>query len=385
MKKKVIFVTEALWIGGIESALTNLLNALDYEKYDVTCLVLRSSLEMAYRIPRKCRLLVADREKTVTFSEGYRFARLYHLTEECANPSRLHRMFLWAVPVVKWVENRLYIRYIRKCLGTERFDTCVIYSDRTAETAVRAVKADRFLMYYHHGAMRRTYHDEIGYQRAEKVIAVSDGIGQKLKEYRPQYAQKVIAVPNLIDISQIIERSKDAIEDKFETGYFHIVSCGRIVHDKGMDIAVNAAAKLIEMGYRNIHWWIVGGGQDEEKIRELIIQKNLQEHVTLLGMKVNPYPYIAKADLFVQPSRIEAYGLTIAEALALGKPVVATDTEGASSVICDGVNGEVCKCDVDKLVNAIESCMDEKTVCANAQEYFQKNNNLAKQKIERLF
>ena len=43
MKRKLIFITEALWIGGIESALVNLLNRIDYEKYDVTCLVLRDS------------------------------------------------------------------------------------------------------------------------------------------------------------------------------------------------------------------------------------------------------------------------------------------------------------------------------------------------------
>lgn len=36
MKKKLIFITEALWIGGIETALVNLLNRLDYDRYDVT-------------------------------------------------------------------------------------------------------------------------------------------------------------------------------------------------------------------------------------------------------------------------------------------------------------------------------------------------------------
>ena len=50
MKKQLLFITEALWIGGIETALVNLLHRMDYDKYDVTCLVLRGSLEMADRI-----------------------------------------------------------------------------------------------------------------------------------------------------------------------------------------------------------------------------------------------------------------------------------------------------------------------------------------------
>ena len=101
----------------------------------------------------------------------------------------------------------------------------------------------------------------------------------------------------------------------------------------------------------------MGGGQDEEKIRDLIIQKNLQEHVTLLGMKVNPYPYIAKADLFVQPSRIEAYGLTIAEALALGKPVVATDTEGARDICWGNQMCRLCEADPGKLAGMVAEIM----------------------------
>ncbi len=155
MKKKIIFVTEALWIGGIETALVNLLNRLDYEKYDVTCLILRNDQTMVPRLPKQVRLLVADRHEAASFSRAYRWPRLYHLTEESANPSRLHRAMMWAVPAIKWAENRLYIRYIRENLKNEQFDTCVIYSDRAAETAVRGIRAEKYLMFYHHGAMRR--------------------------------------------------------------------------------------------------------------------------------------------------------------------------------------------------------------------------------------
>ena len=129
MKKKIIFISEALWIGGIETALVNLLNRMDYEKYDVTCLVIRGSLELAERITPRCRLIVSDREKAFTFPEAYKYGRLYHLTEESKNPSRLHRAMLWAVPAIRWIENRLYIRYIRKQMKDAQFDACVIYSD----------------------------------------------------------------------------------------------------------------------------------------------------------------------------------------------------------------------------------------------------------------
>ena len=181
MKKKLIFITEALWIGGIETALVNLLNRLDRERYDVTCLILRDERETASRITAECRLLVADRHHTVSFEKPYRYARMYDLMEEPQHASRVRRLVWRALRLaLRAPEARRYSAYIKDQLGGEHFDTAIIYSDRAAEYAVRAVNADRFLMFYHHGAMRREYHDTFGYRRAEKIIAVSEALAEKL-------------------------------------------------------------------------------------------------------------------------------------------------------------------------------------------------------------
>ena len=342
MKKKIIFVTEALWIGGIETALVNLLKSLNYEKYDVTCLILRNDQTMAPQLPKQVRLLAAERSEVLSFREAYRHARLYHLTEESANPSRLHKAMMWAVPAIKWVENRLYIRYIRENLKNEHFDTCVIYSDRTAEAAVRGIRADRYLMFYHHGAMRREYHDEIGYRKSEKIIAVSHAVAQKLRAFRPKYADKMMVIHNLTDVEGILRKAEEPISEVFSPDRFHIVSCGRVAWEKGMDLAVEACAKLVRGGHDKIHWWIVGGGPAEAEVRAKIAELHMENYVTMLGMKENPYPYIKRADLYVQPSRFESYGLTIAEAISLEKRILATETDGAR--VLAGLEPAVCLC-----------------------------------------
>ena len=61
MKKKIIFVTKALWIGGIETALVNLLKHFDYNKFDVTLLVLKAELDMLDQINPNCKVIIADR------------------------------------------------------------------------------------------------------------------------------------------------------------------------------------------------------------------------------------------------------------------------------------------------------------------------------------
>lgn len=352
MKKKLIFIAEALWIGGIETALVNLLNRLDYDRYDVTCLILRDCQEMAYRITPQCRLIVSDRQHPVTFQEDYRYKRMYNLMEKPQHVSKLRRV-IWRVLhlALRAPEAKRYAAYVKKHLGGEHFDTAVIYSDRAAETAVRAVSADRFLMFYHHGAMRREYHDDLGYRRAEKVIAVSETLAEKLKAYRPQYAGKIIAVNNLIDVAGVQEKSQEMPTTVFPKNCFNIVSCGRLAPAKGMDLAIAACAKLVQAGLTDIHWWIVGDGPEEASLLAQLCALKMERYVTLLGMQSNPYPYIRQADLYVQPSRFEGHCVTVLEARLLAVPILAT-RNAAEEQLEDGKNGQLCKSDAASIADA---------------------------------
>ncbi len=353
MKKKILFISEALWIGGIETALANLLNRMDYEKYDVTCLVVRGSLEIADRITPQCRLLVADREKTFTFSEAYKYSRLYHLTEESENPSRLHRAMMWAVPAIKWIENRLYIHYIREQMKEEHFDTCVIYSDRTAEIAVRAIRADKYLLFYHNAIMDKAYHDEIGYRKSRKIIAVSEKKAEDLKSFRPKYADKYMTIHNLVDLDGVIAKSQKKPNAVFPENAFNLVTCGRLAHQKAIDWAIQAMKSLLDRGYQDLQWWIVGGGPDADKLQKQIDEAGIGDHFHLLGMQNNPYPYIANADLYVQPSRYENYSVVILEAMALCRPILAT-IPAAEMQITSGENGLLCEADPVSIAAGIE-------------------------------
>lgn len=342
MKKKLIFIAEALWIGGIETALVNLLNRLDYDRYDVTCLILRDCQDMACRITPKCRLIVSDRQHPATFPDAYRYKRMYNLMEEPQHASKLRRG-IWHILrlLLRAPEARRYAAYVKKQLNGEHFDTAVIYSDRTAETAVRAVSADRFLMFYHHGAMRREYHDTYGYKKADKIIAVSEKLAERLRLYRPQYRDQIIAVNNLIDTAGVREKSLESLEAVFSKDCFNIVSCGRLSPAKGMDIAIAACARLVQNGYTDIHWWIVGGGPEEASLRAQIHVLGMEGYVTLLGMQSNPYPYIAQADLYVQPSRFEGYCGTILEARLLAVPILATRNAAEEQIVNDET-GSLC-------------------------------------------
>ena len=332
-----------MWIGGIETALVNLINRLDYNKYDVTCLITENYLDMAERLTNNCRLIVADRHSPVTFTKPYKFKKLYDILEEPQSATKLRR-FIWRVLniLLKAVETHLYSCYIKEQLKGESFDTAIIYSNRVAELAVKAINAKKFLMFYHHGAICKEYHDSYGYKKSEKVIAVSENIAQELKAYRKKYANKIVAINNIVDIDSVIEKSKEAIEGGFfPSNCFNIVSCGRLSPVKGLNLAVEAVARLVNEGYTDINWYIIGGGPIEAEIKQQISEYKMEQHIFLLGMKSNPYPYMKKCDLFIQPSIFEGYSLSIMEAKILGTPILATYA-AAENQIKNGVDGFLC-------------------------------------------
>lgn len=384
MKKNIIFISTALWIGGIESALVNLLNRIDYSKYNVTCLITYNYTDMAHRIPKECNLIIADRDKLISFKEPYKYTRLFHLLEKPQNASFL-RLLIWKILCLlfKGIEAHLYSRYVKKQMGEKKFDTAIIYSDVTAETAVKGIKAEKFLMFYHHGAMRKVYHDSYGYKKSDKIIAVSQSQADALKAFRPRYKNKITAINNIIDVDDILTRSKEKPLTEYPEESFNIVSCGRLSKEKGMDIAIDACKLIVDSGYTNIQWWIVGGGPVENDLREQINRLNLEKHVHLLGMQSNPYPYILKADLSVQPSRFEGHSVAIMESKILGKPIVATKN-AAKEQITHLVNGVLCDTDPKALTMAIKKVIEDKellktiTLASEKEDFSKRNEDIIK-------
>src|SRR5699024_6359779 len=89
---------------------------------------------------------------------------------------------------------------------------------------------------------------------------------------------------------------------------------------------------------KELHLYILGEGHLEQKIDKYIKENNLDDNVTMLGYKDNPYKYVKQADLFVCSSYAEGFSTAVTESLLVGTPVITTRVSGMEEML--GSNNE---------------------------------------------
>lgn len=107
---------------------------------------------------------------------------------------------------------------------------------------------------------------------------------------------------------------------------------------KRLDRAITAVAALVK-DFPNLRFIIIHDGQEKERLQEQVRDLDLQEHVFFTGMIENAARLLGAFDLFVLPSKSEAFGYVLIEAGSAGVPVVATAVGGIPDIITDGENG----------------------------------------------
>jgi glycosyltransferase involved in cell wall biosynthesis len=107
-------------------------------------------------------------------------------------------------------------------------------------------------------------------------------------------------------------------------------------------------------------WYVLGKGPYRAEMEVFIDQHQLQDQFFLLGTTSNPYPYFRACDVYVQTSRFEGFGLSIAEARLLDKPVVTTEFEAVYNQMIQGGNGLVTDIDPIAVADAIERLLNDK-------------------------
>lgn len=358
--KKILFVCYGLGIGGIEKCLVNLLNVMQESNYYIDILLMTSEDELKDNLNME----------RIQFLDPFQYIMSIKDT-----PIEIKRRGGWINCLEK---SFLYVRFrFRIKLGKnawtvfkrlpDDYDVAVAYSqnDFSPYYVIDKVRAKRKVLWYHNGAYERSgkkyLRDKLYYHQFDYIVAVSTDCAQMLQRKFEFRDDKLLVLKNIPDASTVRKKSTEFVPSTFQTGTFHIVTVGRMTSEKGANLALETCRKLVLEG-RNICWHWIGDGNQKETILDLIGSLKLQQHFVLEGNQPNPYPYIHKADIYVQPSYYEAYSTTITEARILGKPIVTTDVGGMRDQLVDGKNGRIVSVDSDAIASAIGELMDNKSL-----------------------
>ncbi|MBM3127924.1 MAG: glycosyltransferase family 4 protein [Chloroflexi bacterium] len=138
----------------------------------------------------------------------------------------------------------------------------------------------------------------------------------------------------------------------------YILAMGRLVYKKGFDLLIRAFAQ-IAAEYPRIHLLIAGDGEERVALERLIDELKMRERIVLLGFadRATSLALFWGCEFFVLSSRVEPFGIVVAEAMAAGKAVLATKSGGVIDLMQAGVNGLLVEPDVDALADGLRALL----------------------------
>lgn len=205
----------------------------------------------------------------------------------------------------------------------------------------------------------------------ERVVAISAPVKSHLEKDFGVSNDRIELIHNGIDLSRFSQEfsSEDILRAKEYLGIENgpvIGTMGRLSSVKGQRFLIEAM-KYIVLSDNRVKCVIIGSGPEEGELKKLVMKMGLEGSVKFAGdahYKDAPL-YLKCMDIFVLPSLKEGLGLALLEAMALGKPCIASDVGGISEILGNGQNGlSVPPANAEALKEAIMKLLNDRSLSA---------------------
>lgn len=354
MKKKILFLINTLRDGGAEKILVDIVNHLDPNKYDIEVRLIYTRGVYLDRLNSNVKLSFIT-GKPGTFRAKQVSRLLPRLSSEL-----LHHLFI-----------------------REKYDIEVAFLEGYATKIVAgAPKGTKRLAWVHCDVTKTewingVYKTDTGfskcYQKIDETICVSESVKKAFIE-RFGEVTKLTVKYNPVDDRTIRELSCEEIPLKPKKNVVTLISIGRMTLPKKFIRLLTAVNNLLKQGYR-IELWMLGEGEERNKLETFVQEQEIQEAVAFLGYVKNPFPYIRQADLYVCSSIYEGFSTAATEALVLGIPVLTTDVSGMREMLGDSEYGLITENDDIAFENGLKKLLDSTKLFEHYRRMAQKRSD----------
>jgi glycosyltransferase involved in cell wall biosynthesis len=177
---------------------------------------------------------------------------------------------------------------------------------------------------------------------ADLIIAVSRGVAEDISKIAKLPLDNIAVAPNPVVTENMTPQANESVKHEWFSDSRKrcvILGAGRFSRAKDFPNLIRAFAELRKK-IVNSKLLILGDGRQRRLVERTARKLGISDHVSLPGFNPNPYPYFAKADIFVLSSKWEGLPGALIEALALGTPVVSTDCpSGPREILQNGRYG----------------------------------------------
>jgi len=332
--KKILFTAYTLDIGGIETALINLLNEL-IKKYDIT--------------------LVLEKKQGIFLDElDSRVKVIEYKPNQNKNP--LIRRSLNLIKRLKFI-----VKYKNKFDFAGSFATYSKMGSFCARTASRNnalwIHSDYLSLYENDESKVKTFFEFVEYKKFKNLVCIANKARESFEKVFGKQ-ENIFVINNLIDYKGIIEKSKQEIETKKDDEKFVFLNVSRHEEESKKLTRLILAAEKLKEDNENFKIILIGDGKDNEVYKTMVEEKELSGHIKFIGYKENPYPYFKISDAFILTSEFEGYPVVFNEAKILELSIITTDVSDAR-VDIDAKFGIVTEKNVNSIYEAMKKIINE--------------------------
>lgn len=325
-KKNILFAAKDLNVGGIETSLVNLLDNIDYTKYNVDLV-----------LEKKEGIFLKNINKDVNIIN-------YKLSD---NKNIILRKFINLLKKIKWLLLNYYQYDYSCCYTTYSYLDNFIARNASFNNSI-----------YIHSDYSKIYKDKDDYYNFfetrkiklyKKIIFVSNESKESFIKNYPELKNKCYVYNNFVNIEKIRILSNEKTKEKKPDGLLFLVIARLDDSSKKLKRAINLMKNL-----DNSTLYIIGDGPDKKMYQKEIDKLKLNKKVKLVGQLDNPFPYLKMCDYLLCTSDYEGFPMTFLESIVLSTPIISTIKVSDEYIDLGNNYGYIVSKDINKMTKEVK-------------------------------